>query len=377
VKPPYFMVPEFDIKRDRLARVCHEASLTGIVITTQANFAWLTGGRTNRIDGSRELGAGSLLVGADGRVHLLANAIEMPRLAGEELSHLTVSPVEYPWTDDHTAPDTLVRLAKQVLGGNAAVGADWALPGATPVDRDIARARAPLTEHEVERYRGLGHDVGHAIERTCGALQPGLEEQEIARRATDSVAAVGARAIVALVAADERIARFRHPVPTPAAWRKSVLVAVCAERHGLVVAITRIVSAGGVDADLAQRTRATAGVFGALLDATRDGVTGASLFGSAADAYARAGFAGEERKHHQGGATGYRAREWVAHPASEVRVRAPQAFAWNPSITGTKVEDTAVVTDSGIELVTMTGEWPTIPIEVGARRLAAADVLSI
>ena len=368
---------EFDIKRERLARICRDAGLAGVVISTQANFAWLTGGRTNRIDGSRELGAGSLLAGADGRVHILANAIEMPRLAGEELSHLALPAIEYPWTDEHAVADTHVRLAKKVFGGDARVGADWPIAGAVAVDREIARARAPLTVHEIERYRQLGRDVGSAIERTCRSLKPGLEEREIARQASDAVAAAGARAVVGLVAADERMTRFRHPVPTSAAWRKTVLVAVCAERQGLIVAITRIVSAGAVDADLVHRTRATASVFGALLDATRDGVTGASLFRAAAGAYARTGFAGEEQKHHQGGATGYRSREWVAHPASEELVRIPQAFAWNPSITGTKVEDTAVVTDAGIELVTMTGNWPTIPIEAGASRLAAADVLSI
>ena len=368
---------EFDIKRDRLANICRDARLAGIVIATQANFAWLTGGRTNRIDASRDLGAGSLLVSADGRAHLLANVIEMPRLAGEELADLPLAPIEYPWAADHAAPDTLVRLAKQALGGDARIGADWPLPGAVGVDREVARARAPLTDAEMERYRHLGRDVSRAIERACRTLEPGLDEQEIARRASEAVASVGARAVVALVGADERIARFRHPVPTTARWKKMVLVACCAERQGLVAAISRLVSAGPVEPAVAARTHATAGVFGALLDATREGATGRSLFAAAAAAYARVGFAGEELKHHQGGATGYRSREWLAHPASEERVRAPQAFAWNPSITGTKVEDTALVTEATIEIVTTTGDWPSIPMNVGGRTLAAADVLSI
>ena len=368
---------ELDEKRDRIMRLCHDAGLAGVVLATQANFAWLTGGRTNRIDGSRELGAGALLVGADGRLHLLANAIEMPRLHEEELRDLPVTPVEYPWIEDHAAPDTLVRLARRVLGGEARVGADWNVPGAAGVDRDIARARAPLTWAEVDRYRALGRELGRAIERTCRSLEPGLEEMEIARRASDAAAALGARAVVCLVGADDRIARFRHPVPTRTQWRRVVLVAVCAQRGGLIAAISRIVSAGPVDPDLAVRTRATARVFGALLDATRPGATGADLFATAASAYARAGFPAEERKHHQGGAAGYRARDWVAHPSSGERVNAPQAFAWNPSITGTKVEDTALVTEDGCELITATGEWPAIPLEVRGRPLAAADVLQM
>jgi Xaa-Pro aminopeptidase len=368
-------VNELDEKRERLARLCHDAGLAGVILATQASFAWLTGGRTNRIDGSRELGAGSLLVGADGRVHILANAIEMPRLAGEELADFAFTPVEYPWADDHAAPDTLVRLSRQALGADARVGADWPLAGATVVD--VARVRAPLTAAELDRYRQLGRDVAQAFERTCRALQPGLAEQEIARRASDAAASVGARAIVALVAADERLARFRHPVPTTIAWRRTVLVAQVAQRHGLSVSISRIINAGPVDAELAHRTQATCGVFGALLETTRPGATAAELFGAAAAAYARAGFPGEERKHHQGGAIGYRSREWVAHPSSQERVRAPQAFAWNPSITGTKVEDTALVTEDGTELITSTGEWPSVSITVRGRSLAAPDVLKI
>jgi Xaa-Pro aminopeptidase len=366
---------EFDLKRERLGRLCHDAGLAGAIVATQANFAWLTGGRTNRIDLSRELGAGALLVAADGSVHLLANAIEMPRLHGEELADLPHAPVEYPWTDDHAAPDTLVRLARKILGSDARIGADWPYPGVTGMDREIVRARAPLTPQEVERYRVIGRDVAGAIERMCRALEPGLAELEVARQVNDAATSVGARAVVSLVAADERIASYRHPVATDKVWRRTVLVACCAQRHGLVVALSRLVSRGPVHPDLGERTRATARVFASLLEATRPGASGAEVFSSAVAAYAREGFPGEERRHHQGGPTGYRSRDWVAHPLSEERVCAPQAFAWNPSITGTKIEDTAIVSDDGVELITSTGGWPAIPLDVRGRRLNAADVL--
>jgi hypothetical protein len=86
------------------------------------------------------------------------------------------------------------------------------------------------------------------------------------------------------------------------------------------------------------------------------------------------GFAGEERNHHQGGAIGYRAREWVAHPRSQEVVQPRQAFAWNPTITGTKVEDTALVLDGRAEIITPTPGWPTIALAGGLR---AADTWQI
>ncbi|NIV21803.1 MAG: aminopeptidase P family protein, partial [Gammaproteobacteria bacterium] len=37
----------------------------------------------------------------------------------------------------------------------------------------------------------------------------------------------------------------------------------------------------------------------------------------------------------------------------------------NPSITGVKSEDTILVTDSGIEVLTTTDGWPVIPATAG------------
>ena len=108
------------------------------------------------------------------------------------------------------------------------------------------------------------------------------------------------------------------------------MLALCAERDGLVVSLSRIVAADR-QPDLAERTRATASVFGRLLEATRPGATGArALRASPRDAYAAAGFPGEELKHHQGGAIGYRAREWVAHPKSQEVVQAAPGVRLEP-----------------------------------------------
>jgi antitoxin VapB len=95
------------------------------------------------------------------------------------------------------------------------------------------------------------------------------------------------------------------------------------------------------------------------------------LYGTARDAYAAVGFPGEELKHHQGGAIGYRAREWTAHPTSEEVVQPRQAFAWNPTIAGTKVEDTALLVDGAMQMITTSPDWPVI--ELGGS-IRASDV---
>lgn len=359
-------------KIERVARLAADAALHGVVLAAHHNIAWLTGGRANRIDASRETGTARLLVTADGRRFVLANTIEMPRLLGEALAGLDYEPVEYPWPEDQD-PSRAIAAARALLGGGAAIGADWPLPGTTPVEAGLSRARSLLTDGDVARYRTLGREVGLLLGRICRELAPGDEERDIARTIMDGAVALRARPIVTLVGSDERLRLYRHPVPTAAAWKHVVMVALGAERDGLVVSLSRIVAAGG-PSDLTARTRAAASVFGRLLDATRPGTSAASLYRVAAGAYADAGFPGEERKHHQGGAIGYRAREWVAHPASAESVQARQAFAWNPSIAGTKVEDTALVIDDRLEMITTTPDWPAISLGTDQRRIVASDV---
>jgi Xaa-Pro dipeptidase len=64
-----------------------------------------------------------------------------------------------------------------------------------------------------------------------------------------------------------------------------------------------------------------------------------------------AGFPDEWRLHHQGGMAGFAAREVIASPETRQEVRVGQAFAWNPSITGAKAEETFVLTDNGPEVI--------------------------
>jgi antitoxin VapB len=115
----------------------------------------------------------------------------------------------------------------------------------------------------------------------------------------------------------------------------------------------------------------------ALYAATTEGITGAELYDIAARAYVEQGFADEIDKHHQGGACGYRTRDWVAHPESKEVVRPNQAFAWNPSITGTKIEETAILVDGELEVITTTAEFPTISTFVAGREYFSPGVLSL
>ena len=60
--------------------------------------------------------------------------------------------------------------------------------------------------------------------------------------------------------------------------------------------------------------------------------------------------------------TGYEPREFLATPGSQEIVTEGQAFAWNPSITGAKVEDTILVGAEKNEIITLTPSLPATTI---------------
>lgn len=350
--------------------------LGGVLLNSQPNFAWLTGGANNGIDRSRENGAASLFVRRDGKRFVLASRIEMPRILSEEVSAEDFEPVEFGWEEEKAAPDFLVKLASGSLENGDALGADLPL-GAKVVEGAIARCRYQLTEAEIERYRQLGKDAGKIIGELAKSLAPGQTEIEIACLAKNALAQKNIDSVVTLVAADKRLEKFRHPVPTDKKWKKTAMIVVCARRAGLIASLSRIVCAGSVPDELKRKTLACARVNARLLAATKPETSGAELYKIAAAAYEAENFAGEINRHHQGGAAGYRTRDWVAHPASREKVQKNQAFAWNPSISGTKTEETCIAFEDEIEILTTSPDWKQISVEIEGREYFAPDVLSI
>lgn len=340
-------------KTERLQRMLEREKLGGVLLNAQHNFAWLTSGSTNGIDLSRENGAASLLVTADGKRYILASNIEMPRMLAEEVLAADFEPVEYSWQDEKATASFVFEKAKSLIAGGE-IATDYQIEG------KVAQCRYGLTPDEIGRYRSLGKDAGAAAGRVIDNIAAGESEIEIAEKLRHELAIGGMTSVVTLVAADMRISQYRHPVPTANRWHKTLLLVTCAKRGGVIASLSRMVCIGEVPDELKIKTDAAAYVNACLMHATQPGMTGAELYQVAAKAYAETGFADEINRHHQGGAAGYRTRDWVAHPASGEVVQGDQAFAWNPSITGTKVEETCIVTGGGIEAITATNNVPVI-----------------
>jgi Xaa-Pro dipeptidase len=226
------------------------------------------------------------------------------------------------------------------------------MPGTVDLSEPIARLRRTLDPDAVQSLRAVGAAATAAMAEAAAAIEPGMTEHEAAAALAAACRSRGLTATVLLAAADERIARHRHPVPVGATIERRAMLVASAERGGLYANLTRIVELDAPDPELARRQRACEEILARMRDeATCPERTVAEAFADCRRFYAEAGFPDEWRLHHQGGLTGYASRELIATPATDAVIEAGQAFAWNPSVAGAKAEETFVLTESGAEVV--------------------------
>jgi len=358
---------ELETKHNQVVDWLREESLDGLLLKRNENIAWLTGGAVElRVLTPNETGVASLLVTKEGGRYYLTTANEAPRLHDEEFGALDFEPVIFPWYANET-DDKAIELTRGQLA------ADTPIPGGFPAR--MYPMRASLQETEIARFRWLGAQTAKAVTTVLRQLKPGMTEYEMEGQIADALLSRGILPSVYLMAVDERIYKYKHAVARGKTLEKYGMLNLCARKWGLTVSITRFAHFGALPSDLAERFHAAAQVNAALLDATRVGASSAELFRVAADAYAREGFAGDEQMHHQGGATGYWEREWIATPEGKEQVVDHQAFAWNPSVRGGKVEDTVLLHEGKIELLTPTSELPALESNANGNSYPATGVL--
>jgi Xaa-Pro aminopeptidase len=357
---------EMAVKVERLRQWINDENASAVLLQTRSNFAWLTAGGLSYISAASEMGVGSMLV-TPNSVALVANNIEAQRFVEEELAGLAVDVIEFPWHEATGEADALAKV----------VDTDRLLTDQTHGDA-ITTLRSPLTAPEIERYRAHGQQTTEITEKVCHAIKPGMTENDIAAMLYQAFAVHNVQVPVCLIAADDRISTRRHPIYTGKPIDKRVMVVVCAEAGGLWTNLTRMINFEPLDGALKIKHRACCQVDVTANHVTTPGRKLNEIFADIVAEYANQGFADEWQLHHQGGSTGYHGRDAFANPTCDAAVVADQAFAWNPSITGTKSEDTMLVTEAGVEFFTKPGEgWPTVEIERDGVTYRRADILVV
>lgn len=373
----------FAVRRALIQAFLRENRYDGVLLSRADNFAMATGGKRNYVGTGSDLGAGSLFIGRDGRAAFIGNHIETPRHMGEELSKLDCEFMEFPWFAGNAAERARREFPGELVSDDGALGKN--------VHSEMAVLRSLLTEAEQHKYRQLGAFAAEAMEEVLAAVEPDMPEADIAALLVAAGARRRCRVPVALVAADERIARYRHPLPTEAPlWRgalkerrvqRYVMVVAGFVREGLVVSMTRFKRVSDLPEEVMDAYNRICAVDACMQQATEPGATLGAVFQKCQEAYRQFGFAENEwHHHHQGGTTGYAGRTCKGAPdstfpvldthwpeqAAEILghgVEFGGAFAWNPSAPGVKSEDTFLLLPNGArEIITRTPGLPQAPV---------------
>lgn len=374
----------FEIHKALIQAFLREHDYDGVLLSRTNNFAMATGGKRNYIYEYSDFGANSVFFTKDGRAFFAGNNIEETRGMDEELGPLGCDSRNFLWCEDNIADVIRREFTGTLVSDDGSLGKD--------VNAELLPLRTLLTPAECEKYRRLGALSADAMTATLNAVKPGMLEADIAATLKAEGLKRRLQVPVALIAADGRIARYRHPLPTEALLlgdglketgvERYVMIVGCFLREGLVASLTRFVRVAGVSAEILDAYDRVCGVDALVQEATVPGATLSQVFGAVKKAYADMGFAANEwHNHHQGGPTGYGARTIIATPSeafavldtkryeqavkdiSGIEVKFGQAYAWNPSAPGVKSEDTFLLLPGGAkEIVTSTPALPQVDL---------------
>ncbi|MBW6475144.1 MAG: M24 family metallopeptidase [Anaerolineaceae bacterium] len=345
---------EYTYKQNQLKSLLEQHKLNGLLLNRVSSISWATCGVNSAVNTATTNGPVKLLITKD-KNYLITKNIEAPRL--EQEGQLKTQGWEFivtPWHEPDFDPREIV--------GDGLFGADHCYPGAIDLTAKISQLRSNLLPAEQARFKELGDMCAAAMSKTMHAIKPGMTEFEIASFLSFETEKQGIKAIVNLVATDERIFKYRHPLPTEKQLERYAMVVLCGRKWGLVCSLTRLVHFGKIPVEIQNKLTSVAKIDTEFIRNTRPGKTTGEVFSMAREAYQKEGYPDEWKLHHQGGITGYEPRESVAGPQSKQIIRAGQFYAWNPSISGVKSEDTIFVGETENEVITKIEGWPTIDV---------------
>ncbi len=349
---------EIKEKERRVREFLRLKNLKALLLKRQANFSWMTCGGLNLVGMATEVGATSLLITENSKF-VISNNIEAPRMIEEEgLEKQRFVIKAFPWFEDQEA-----SILKQLIG-DGPVGSDVPFPNTVMMAEDIARLRYSFTPDEQKRYRWLGKRVSIALEKTMMKTKKGEKESAVVGRLCKELWKDRIDPITLMSAADDRVSQFRHPIPTEKKIEGYLMVSVNARKWGLIVSLTRFIHFGKLPKELREKYEANVFVDCTFMAHSRPGVPAREVLQKGIEAYKEKGYPEEWKLHHQGGSIGYTGRDYRVNLKTPDIIQENQAFTWNPSITGTKSEDTILATLKGPEMITRPILYPTLSVSV-------------
>lgn len=359
------MTREEDVSRkiEFIRQYMEERKTDGVLLSKVDNFAWITSGARSYVALDDKAGIASVLI-TKNDAYILSKNPETERLKREELPrNFTV--IEYPW---------FAKLDDMV--NNVVDGKHLLYEEDPEFNNFLLRSRIKLSEYEQERYAEVGTKTACALENAMRSLTPNMTEIQAKSMVESQLAKEGLDVLLVLAFGDESRTLYRHNLARKVEIGKRCFVSVCTKMYGLVISATRTVEFER-DEKFESQHEINAQIDSEILDATLTKLSISQVFFEIEKSYASHGYQDEWKLHHQGGITGYNTREIVAAPHLPFQIDDAMSFAWNPTITGTKSEDTYIRTKNEMRLLSMNKnkDWPYLEINVNGRKYERPGIL--
>lgn len=357
-------IENFEYKLKEIRRVLSEKECDGVEIKSQANFSFLTRGR-GFIGLASVVACGSLIVTKE-NVYLVTENIEAMRLYNEQLdNNPLITVIDFPWHESSKRDEAV----KKVTNGLKIISEG-------DIEKELFNMRTLMTSYDYEDYKALCQESAIILENICKNLKKGMTEYELAGEIAKQFWSNNIEPITILIGFDDRALKYRHPVMAGATLENYALVGICGRRNGLIVSISRDVLINS-DKEMEGKHNKCARVNAAFLNSLKIGKTMEEVFEVAVKQYEVEGYPLEYVEHHQGGLTGFIPREIRANKGCLHKVRENEAYAFNPTIQGSKCEDTVFVTKNGLENLTHTGNYSYVECDVLGEKIIVPTVYVI
>lgn len=321
----------------------------GALLGKRTSFAWFSGGESS-MNFCSEMGLGYLWITQNEAFAYCSNN-EALRIE-KEIFKGSFPVKTFSWIEGPGPNLQNLIKGKKVLS-------DFPLPNAVEDFNGIKRLRFQLSPEQEKIALDLSQKAAQLLEEGLKNLKAGLSEFQIQAEIRKPFDAENIALPVLLVAGDDNLKNYRHPLATAKIVSRKIMVVICAVFQGVEIAATRLRYFTPPTEEGKSLDEAAARINAEMIAATKAGAHAATLWQNMLSAYKNQGFEQEYFKHHQGGAIGFDSREWILRPNLDETVLENQLFAWNPTLEGTKSEET-VLAGLSPKLLTVTGNYPTL-----------------
>lgn len=356
-----------------LRKFFKQRGFDGILLSRCDNFSWFTFGARNHITLNTEVGAAHILVN-DESVYIFTDNIERKRIEKEELHEDLLSEIEFA---EYIWSKNMIDVLKPFIAGKKIVS-DTGMLQTTDLKNEIKTLRFVMSEIELEQYTNLGRICDEVLNKEMKELKPDMTELEVHGIVYKSLAKNGIEPIFVMVSGEESAKLYRHNLPRNVRLGKKVFVSICARKRGLVVSATRSVLFER-DKNLLDQHKQNCYIDAIAISNSKPGVKLNYVFEKIKQAYTEVGKPYEWMLHHQGGLAGYNAREIIANEFTDYELSIGNVLAWNPTITGTKSEDTIALTKEGMKIISYleNSDWPYVEFKMDGILIKRPDLIVV